>query len=76
MTYRAANWDAPLPKAKPLPSPMTAARFRYLSSLIGNGEISQSMMDATFDRRQAGREPLPPHHPITRAALPKLLSLG
>lgn len=75
MPYRAANWKNPLPSTKPTPRPMSAARFKYLSSLIGNGEISQSMKHATRDRREAGKEPLPPHHPITKAALPKLKSL-
>jgi hypothetical protein len=60
---------------KPVPPPMTAARFRYLSSLIANGEIAQSMNGATRNRREAGKEPLPPFHPIARAALPKLTSL-
>jgi len=66
---------APLPKETPTPPPMTAARFRYLSSLIGNGEISQGMKHATLERRGAGKEPLKPFHPIARSALPKLNSL-
>ena len=75
MPYRPAQWDNPLPETKPTPRPMSAARFRYLSSLIANGEISQSMKHATLERRQAGKEPLPPQHPIARSALPKLKSL-
>lgn len=75
MTYRPANWNAALPPVRPTPAPMTAARFKYLSSLIGNGEISQGMKHATLDRRQAGKEPLRAMHPISKAALPKLKSL-
>lgn len=69
-TWYDPNWAIdPLPAAKE-PAPMTAREFRRATS-----QLAVVFGGVSMNRKDHGKEPLPPFHPIARAALPKLRSL-
>lgn len=59
-------------KLPPIPAHLLAP---YVPRTVPDGQVSASMKSAADARREAGQEPLAPFHPISRAALPRLMSL-
>lgn len=59
----------PLPVVKET-VPMTAFEFKRMQSML-----AVVLEDNPMNRKTAGKDPLPPFHPIARAALPRLRSL-
>lgn len=69
-TWYDPNWDIePLPAVKEV-KPMTAREFRIMSS-----QLAVASGNGSMNRKDHGKEPLPPFHPIAKAALPRLRSL-